>query len=604
MERIQNFLERLDKKSTPTKPESGPSGKSHNGSAKPDSDSNIRSPLNISPTIDVSDHPEALRLLKLLSEKESTAGALAAKIRTGEQTPDVDPQAIVDYRKSLVAVLREALDLKFQLEKLQLAALEERIASIKSRLTKRTSPKSIEQIVGRREQELIYGDNSRWTPKELGSADADNRSPNLSQEKSPLTPVPESVGAVRDSQRDNRTAGSTETLSSRPIESYHELASKLAEVNREANAHEAQLKQLTEKSEGSAASGLLQTVKERVKSANLKRKWIQEEYAATLKDLEVQVASAKSDVETIKRQKERIEKLKLNQAATQSEVDDVRDMFKRAQFSLERLQIRLDLYQKAGESVQAGLDGSITEVKQTGPPVQPKAVEEESSDANPENFVRDGFPGKAATTTPKVPETYEQCAEILRTSTNVDQLRAAITTITKLRNSGRAPTEQENSSLASSILIYMAEDNTKHASKMGDVLTMWRELDISVKFAAILKLLRGTNESEKLVAVNYAGPVIDFLDQPEFPKFCEELLKLGAAPNVELRVAALRALAKTLPITKLNSADFKSAERQEMVSRMKTFVPRQKVMELMGNSMSEQDVERALFFAYLVGEYS
>jgi len=611
MERIQNFLERLDSKSTPRKPESGPSSKPHEGSDKPDSDSNRRSPLSILPTIDVPDHPEALQLLKLLSEKESTASALARKIRIGEQTPDVDSEAVAEARKNLVAVLREALDLKFQLEKLQLAALEERIASVKSRLAKRTSPKSIEQIVDRRSRELINGDDSRWTPNEFESAEVDPKSRESEKAKPKPTVGFSDEQAIRKSQDDVAADAPNDSSSASPIAGYRELSAELEKSIREEKDAtfalmklKSVLKHRSDTTSSDSTSEKQQTELElamrRVESARLNRNSIQEEFSATIKDLEVLVEAAKVDVKGIERKKKRLEELHQKQVVSQSEVDEVRDKLKQAQFSLERLQIRLDLYQKAGESLQAYLSGS--KIKRTDPPAQTKAVEEESSDANPNTFVRDGFSGNVASTTPKVPETYEQCAEILRTSTNAEQLLAAITTITKLRNSNSVPALQDTASLASSVLHFIAQKKMDLALELQQVFSVWNEFERPVRFAAILKSLRESNPKEQLVAVRYASPLTDFVDEPEFSNLCERLLTLGSSPDVELRRSALRVLVGTLPITKLNSSDFKSAERQEMVSRVKNAVPRLKVIELLRSAIGEVEIAPALTMAGIVAQ--
>ena len=555
----------------------------------PDLKTRMRLPVEVAATEGLPDLPEVRTLLKKIADKESVAVRLAETIQKRKQTPDLDP-GIIETRKNLETALTEALELKFQLERLQLAAMEERISRIKSHFEQRT--KSIKLIVDRRARELIDGDDSRWTPKELSSAEAEIHSNRSAQVKQLPTSAPDSIDVVGAIPHRN-TATPVELRSIRPITSYHQLASKLAEMSRQGVHSEVQHKERAPAFGGTAAE-----------SAMFGRRSIQDEYAATLKDLELRVAAGQAEFKAIEREKKRLEVLNANQLANQSEVDKVRDDFKQAQSGLERLQMILDLYQKAGESMQADLVGSKTGATRTDPPVQTKAVKEESSDANPNNFVRDGFPGDVASTTPNLPESYEQCAAVLRSSINVGELNNALTTIANLRNAGRVPTEQENASMASSILFFIAHSKWKLAPGLSQVFGTWNEFETPVKLGAILKALHGESEAEELAAVGYCSNLLGFFYEPAIPDLCKELLQLGESTNAELRNTALIALVRTLPITKLKSSEFKAAERQEMVSRMKTLVPRQKVIELLRNAVAEQEVAPALMIANLVAEHS
>ena len=519
----------------------------------PDLKTRMRLPVEVAATEGLPDLPEVRTLLKKIADKESVAVRLAETIQKRKQTPDLDPGEIVETRKNLETALTEALELKFQLERLQLAAMEERISRIKSHFEQRT--KSIKLIVDRRARELIDGDDSRWTPKELSSAEAKVHSNRSAQVKQFPTSAPDSIDVVGAIPHRN-TATSVESRSIRPIESNQELAFRLAKMTQQGEHSEAQHKERARASRGPAAE-----------SAMSGHRSIQDAYAANLKDLELRVAAGRAEIKEIEREKKRLEDLNAKQLANQSEVDKVRDEFKQAQSGLERLQMILDLYQKAGAPLQADLSASKPVETRTDPPIRPgKNVAEEFSAAHPNNVSGGGFPGSSASTNPNVPESYEQCAEVLRSSINVGELNNALTTIANLRNAGRVPTEQENASMASSILFFIAHSKWKLAPGLSQVFGTWNEFETPVKLGAILKALHGESEAEKLAAVGYCSNLLGFFYEPAIPDLCKELLQLGESANAELRNTALIALVRTLPITKLKSSEFKAAERQEMVS--------------------------------------
>ncbi len=130
---------------------------------------------------------------------------------------------------------------------------------------------------------------------------------------------------------------------------YQEFAKKLATMN----SSVADAEELLVVAERDAGNGVVvDTVpraRRRLDEAIRNRKAIQDEYAAVLRDLELQVESAQLEADAAKNNFERHVELSKNHAATRNELDATKRRLKQAALALERLKVRFALYKKAGE---------------------------------------------------------------------------------------------------------------------------------------------------------------------------------------------------------------------------------------------------------------
>ena len=124
-------------------------------------------PTAISTAVEIPNTTETQKLISSLSTLEAKSITLAEQIRNESAKPDAAEPKIAELRRELNEALASALSLKFELENLQIKAVEERLARLKAQMQRRNT--SVKQIVERRARELIEGDSSSWIPQELSS---------------------------------------------------------------------------------------------------------------------------------------------------------------------------------------------------------------------------------------------------------------------------------------------------------------------------------------------------------------------------------------------------------------------------------------------------
>ncbi|MEK6259836.1 MAG: secretin N-terminal domain-containing protein [Planctomycetota bacterium] len=140
-----------------------------------------------------------------------------------------------------------------------------------------------------------------------------------------------------------------------PYASYQDLAAKLAREHQNVVGwkHTVQeTEQLVAK--GEASSERLSQVRNNLNEALRKQKPILDEYAATLRDLELQIESAQIDVDAAKRDADRAAQLVKTGTTLAKVSDEAQRHLKQATLTLERLKVRYDLYKNAGEELKEG----------------------------------------------------------------------------------------------------------------------------------------------------------------------------------------------------------------------------------------------------------
>ncbi|MFO0919942.1 MAG: thioredoxin domain-containing protein, partial [Planctomycetaceae bacterium] len=104
--------------------------------------------------------PDAKRLAAELWKREAQASAMASEIRELIQKLGPEHREVTESRQQLGETLAAALDLKFQLEQLQISDLQARLSQLEQQIGQRKAQR--DKIVQRRAQELIDGDATKW----------------------------------------------------------------------------------------------------------------------------------------------------------------------------------------------------------------------------------------------------------------------------------------------------------------------------------------------------------------------------------------------------------------------------------------------------------
>ena len=136
--------------------------------------------------------------------------------------------------------------------------------------------------------------------------------------------------------------------------SYQEFAKKLATMNSAvADAQEFLVESEGRVKQGIGSSSAVTNRRRRVEEAIRSRKAIQDEYAAVLRDLELQIEYAPVETDAAMKDADRARQLAEKNLMTQKESNDTQLREKQSALALERLRVRYDLYKKAGEGVAA-----------------------------------------------------------------------------------------------------------------------------------------------------------------------------------------------------------------------------------------------------------
>jgi len=120
------------------------------------------------------DTSESHRLAEAIAKHESQAAMIAEKIRTLSKTLPPERTAaptMEDLRRGVEASLSAAFELKLQLEKLRVKELHSRLSRLEQQIGRRQAQQK--QIIERRANELIAGEETEWNSDPKGKAQPD-----------------------------------------------------------------------------------------------------------------------------------------------------------------------------------------------------------------------------------------------------------------------------------------------------------------------------------------------------------------------------------------------------------------------------------------------
>ena len=150
-----------------------------------------------------------------------------------------------------------------------------------------------------------------------------------------------------------RSASSQSSAEPTALPSYQEFAKKLWTMDSSVSESEDALSRAERDAGNDLVIDTVPRARRLFDEAIRNRKAIQDEYAAVLRDLTLQVQSAELEAETAAKNTERIGKLVESGAAPQKELREAELRVKQTALALERLKVRFELYKKAGEQQPA-----------------------------------------------------------------------------------------------------------------------------------------------------------------------------------------------------------------------------------------------------------
>ncbi len=235
------------------------------------------------------DTPAAKQLVEQLGAQESAAVAEAATIRQLQSNGQAEQnkQQIAKHQRKLKNLLSTAFDLKLQREELQVQELQSRFSRLERQIGQRKELR--EKIIDRRAGELIEGDALKWSPTTPATG---RENVGGVAERSVTEPAPAT---------DTDLPKTSDEHSSSSPPSYQEFAKKLGTLNSSVVEAEEDLKLAVEKVAAQIEpTEIVTKARRRVAEAIRNRKAIQDEYAAVLRDLELQIESARAEVDATK----------------------------------------------------------------------------------------------------------------------------------------------------------------------------------------------------------------------------------------------------------------------------------------------------------------
>jgi hypothetical protein len=121
------------------------------------------------------DTSESRRLTEAIAKHESQAAMIAEKVRTQSKSSSLDKTikpTIEDLRRDVEASLSSAFELKLQLEKLRVKELQSRLSRLEQQIGRRQAQQK--QIIERRTNELIAGEETEWNNDPNGKAQSNS----------------------------------------------------------------------------------------------------------------------------------------------------------------------------------------------------------------------------------------------------------------------------------------------------------------------------------------------------------------------------------------------------------------------------------------------
>jgi len=290
--------------------------------------------------------PESKQLAEQLREQEAAAFSKAATVRRlkADGRATQNQRQIEDHQRQLTQLLNSSLDLKLQLESLQVNELQSRLKRLEQQISRRK--KLRDKIVSHRLRELIDDETLRWDPMAVTRSDKELK-PQGAQPATPLESA--TTSQERLNLTDLRDVDITFTIP--PGKSFQELASLLNSADE--SITEAKLRlafaEMNAKRGFSSPEGVRQAQK-RVDEAIQYQRLAHLEFDAMLRDLELQIESVKAELEATQRDADRSEQASNSGEGTQKQAEAARLRLRQTQLKLDRLILRYGLFKKALDS--------------------------------------------------------------------------------------------------------------------------------------------------------------------------------------------------------------------------------------------------------------
>lgn len=156
--------------------------------------------------------PEARKLSESIAEHEAKARLIADEIRSLSKTLGTTHPKVIESQRQLNETLASALAAKFKLEQLQITALEENLAKLKSQVSQRQAVSK--QIVERHAKELLSDPVVEWSPEKTPYKKAGEGAASHGDSAKTSLPTPQEIDAQLEpiARRVNSAASRVRTL--------------------------------------------------------------------------------------------------------------------------------------------------------------------------------------------------------------------------------------------------------------------------------------------------------------------------------------------------------------------------------------------------------
>lgn len=580
--------------------------------------------------------PQSKALLDELAKLESDANTQAERIRAIMKGPADGQKDVAKLRRNLEQTIAEALRVKLQLEQQQVEALEERLTQVKAQMSKRVA--ATNEIIERRARELIDDDRSRWNtndpnldPRRVDRANPGTKPTPESQSVAAPAPITNDALLGRPSldpnhlppprpSASNDLGGNSPLTSESGSESFR-LGSQLFTAQKDMNDLQDQL----ERARAAKDEQYVVRLSNRLASAQKRVDIANAELNAARQDLELQYEAAQAAVKTGQARLDRLRQFKPGTVSI-LDMDKSEEEFQREKLLQDRLKVRLDLFNKLGRDTTNPTNAELAPVTNDGanpkPTKQPGQKHDSDSKPATDDVVAPKQTNKSNNTSPypgnsdwPVPirnKTVEipialkrvgKLGETLAVSNDPLAIRRAISEIAQ-------QVEISNAEEAAMAMLVWADRFSVEQMKVGNqgsfitsVAPAMKKIDSATRAKVFLKQLREGGITVQWTVINCLSPIREFGATDDFDAVCEEVWKFTSSQNTTLRSAALRVLLETAPITREGAPEFNSAELRQMVRRMSSAIPVDRVMQSLKSAMSDPDVDFVLDVALLIATH-
>ncbi|MBS0206078.1 MAG: hypothetical protein JSS49_24560 [Planctomycetes bacterium] len=515
--------------------------------------------------------PVSQPFLQQIAASESAAAAEAQLIRALKANGQAESRkgAMADHQRKLNSLLNSAFDLKLQSEELQVKELQSRLSRLDRQIGQRKLLR--EKIIERRTAELLEGEALKW--------ESGNAPPSLQSED------------AREAPQVNHTSGSNVEVATRRLEIapayYQDLARKYDLIERAVRDAEDLVKtteifvakQVKSNSELAAA-------RRQLDDAIHSRSLMKDEYKAVVRDLELQVNSAKAEVEAATLVAMQAEQLFKTASISNREVVEAQLKRTQTRIAMERVQMWLQVSIKAGERITESQRKPVSSA--TDVPATP--------DRNPAA----GSDGR-----PKLPQpaTPVKLLIVIQNDRDSKLILAALKQLSTLKLDG------EPASFGADFVNAIAFHDLDYPHQEGQpsldyyATEVLKKMSPSTRIAAATAALQSNKSSVSLVGIwglHVDASLWKYADEPGFPELAEQIFAATKNENPHVRNAAMSFLATTLPFAKIDPADLTTEERRNTIQRFADSFPREKVEQVIIDGVSDKDADVVLDAVFLL----